>query len=336
MNFRSPSTNRRRFLQQVAGGAAVIAAFPAVRASASWRPSRQMRIIVPSTPGGISDNLARVVAEQLSKAWNTPCVVDNKPGGGGITGTLELLRQSADGHTLLTASPGPQATAYSLFPKLAYKESDFAPVSGMVKMPNALVVHPSVTAKTVPELVEYMRANPNKLNYGGPIGSSLHLSGLWFTQLTGTSATHIPYAGSAQAGHALLAGEIQFMFDNLASYIQHIKSGRIRALGVSTAQPSPRMPELPTVMSTMPEVSDFNVATWVGLFTLAGAPREAVVAINEQVREALGTQAAIDRINAVAGQPDWQPVPDYEAFIKEEVQRWSAIIQRANLQLELS
>ncbi|MGE4243087.1 Bug family tripartite tricarboxylate transporter substrate binding protein [Ramlibacter sp.] len=328
---------RRHFLGQLAGGAVLACgATPSWAQAGGWQPQRSMRIIVPSTPGGISDTLARVVAEHLSTSWGKPCVVENKPGGGGITGSQELLRHPADGHTLLTCSPGPQATAYSLFPKLPYKEGDFAAVSGMVKMPNVLVIHPSVPAYTVSEFVAYARANPNKLNYGGPIGSSLHLSGLWFNQLTRTRATHIPYPGSAQAGAALLSGEIQFMFDNLASYVQHVRSGKIRALGVSTAERSALLPDVVTVNSTMPELAEFEVATWVGLVTAAGAPPEALAAINLKVREALAKPAAIDRINAVAGRADWQPVDKYDAFVKSEVRRWSGIIKRAGLQLEIT
>lgn len=335
MHHQISFAKRRQFLLQAAAGGAALLGAPFAHAS-TWQPTRPMRIIVPSTPGGISDGLARAVAEHLSAAWNVPCTVDNKPGGGGVTGSAELLRQPADGHTLLTSSPGPQATAYSLFPKLPYKETDFAAITGMVKMPNALVVHPSVPATTVPELLAYMRANPNKLNYGGPIGSSLHLSGLWFTQMTNTSATHIPYPGSAQAGNALLSGEIQLMFDNLASYVQHVKSGRVRALGVTTAERSALMAELPTLKTTAPELAEFEVSTWVGLVTSAKTPPEAIAAINEKVREALAKPAALGRISAVAGQPDGQPVAQYDAFVKSEVKRWSSIIRRAGIQLELT
>ena len=329
--------NRRRFIAgALAGGALASTGASRVFAQSAWRPTKAMKIIVPSTAGGISDILARLLAEQLQSAWGQVCIVDDQPGAGGVKGTMELIKAPNDGHTLLTASPGPQATAYSLFPALPYKDDAFTPVSGFMKMPNALLLHPSVPATTVPELVAYMRANPDKLNYGGPIGSTLHLSGLWFNQLVGTKATHVPYPGSAQAALALMTGQIQIMFDNLTSNLPNIRAGKIRAIAVTTRERSALVPDLPAIRTTMPELAEYDVPTWIGIFMAANAPAGAAAAYNQQMKLMLEKPATIERLAKAGGAPDYQGLSEYNTYINAEVKRWTGIIKRAGLQLELS
>ena len=323
--------SRRRFM--LAASAAALTGRTAAGAVEAWRPTTTVRIFVPSTPGGISDSLARLVAEHLQNLWGASVIVINKPGGGGRIGAMEMLRAAPDGHALVTTSPGPQATAYSLFANLPYDENAFTPISGVIQMPNVLALHPSVPAKTVPELVAYMKANPDKLNYGGPIGSTLHLSALWFDQLTGSKATFVSFTGSAQTALALESGQIQMMFDNLFSQMQNIKAGKISGLAVTTRDPSPLMPELPPIRTTMPELADYEVTTWIGLAMSAKAPPRAALAYNEAMRDMLANPTTIERLKSFGGLPNYMTLDEAKKAERDEIAKWRTVIDKEGIKL---
>jgi tripartite-type tricarboxylate transporter receptor subunit TctC len=317
------------------GAAGALAATPAL--ASEWRPSRPIRIVVPAPPGGITDIAARMLAQQLQTAWGQPAVVDNKAGGGGIIGTTDFLRAAPDGHTLLVGNIGPQAIAYTLFRELPYGPEAFAPVSGLIRGPNVLVLHPSVPATTVPEFIALLKARPRGLSYGSSgVGQSPHLSGVWFLHLVGAEAIHVPHRGSAPALADLLGGNIQFMFENLIAASQHVQGGRLRALGVTSAERSPLFPDLPALRETAPELAQFDVSTWVGLFAHAGASAEAVTAYNAEARKLLAQPATVERLARAGSQPHLTSAEEFATFVRQEAAKWRDVIRREGLVLELS
>ena len=326
----------RRAALALAGAMAAAFALPRPLRAAEWRPSRGMRIVVPAPPGGITDIGARLVAARFQSAWGQPVVVDNRAGGGGVTGTVEFLRAAPDGHTLLVGNIGPQSIAYSLFRTLPYAATAFAPVSGIIRGPNVLVVHPSVPARTVPEFVALLRERPGALNYASSgIGQSPHLSGVWFLQLAGSQATHVPFRGSAPALVELLSGNVQFMFENLITASQHVQTGRLRALAVTSAERSALLPELPTLRETAPELAAYEVNTWVGLFGHAGAPPEAVAACNAEARAVLALPETAARLAQAGAFPHLTSVAGFDGFVAAEIAKWQQVIRREGLVLEL-
>ena len=211
--------------------------------------------------------MARLLAAILQQAWGQSCVVDNKSGAGGVIGSTEVVKSAPDGHTALMGNIGPQSIAYSLYRNLPYTPASLIPVSNVITAPNVLVVHPSVPAKTVPEFVAWLKAQNGKASYASSgTGQSPHLSGAWFLQLTGTKAEHIPYRGAAPALQDLTAGVTQFFFDNLTTSIEFVRAGKLRALGLTSAQRNPLTPELVPICETMPELKPFDVSTWFGVF----------------------------------------------------------------------
>lgn len=301
-----------------------------------WRPSQQMRIIVPAAPGGTADISARLLAPYLQQHFGQTCVVENRSGAGGTIGTTEFLRTAPDGHTMLLGNIGPQAIAHSLFRNLPYRPENLLPVCGTVRGPNVLVVHPSVPAKTLPELVAYLKKNPGKLSYGSPgVGQSPHLTAVWFSQATGTEAIHIPFRGAGPAAIELVAGNIQFMWDNLTSGIQQIRPGRVRALAVSSADRNPQLPDVPAARETMPELANFDVNTWFGIFLPAGTPRPTAEAINRAMRDWHQTEEVKRRWAEMGGVALDGTMEQFAGFVNNEIEKWGAVIRKEGLQLEV-
>jgi tripartite-type tricarboxylate transporter receptor subunit TctC len=206
--------SRRRVLS---GAAALSAAAIVPRTSlADWRPTENVRIIVPAAAGGSTDVMGRLLAAHLQSAWGQSAVVENRSGGGGTIGTVEVIRSKGDGHTVLIGNPGPNAIAYSIFRNLTYKADQLQAVSNMIRIPNIVSAHPTTGVNSIGELIAALKANPDKFNYGSSgVGQSPHLTGAWFLQLTGQKMVHIPFRGAGPALQAALAGDIQILFDNL-------------------------------------------------------------------------------------------------------------------------
>jgi len=306
------------------------------RAQSGWRPSQTVRIVIPAAAGGTTDIMGRLLAPHLQQRWGQPAVVDNKSGAGGTLGAAEVMRAKPDGHTVLISNIGPQAIAYSLFKNLPYKPEDFIPVSNMIQGPNVLMVNPSLPVKTVPEFIRYLKERPGKLNYStsGP-GQSPHLAGVWFLQLTGTQATPIHYRGAGPAMTAMLAGDVDFGFDNLTSAVAQIKEGRLRALGVTSAERNFQMPELPALRETLPELAEYDVSTWFGAFYPAGTPKAAVDALNAEIKALLEMPATKQRFAEMGGVSAYGTPEDYAAFVRAEIEKWGTVVRKEGLSMDL-
>jgi tripartite-type tricarboxylate transporter receptor subunit TctC len=322
-----------------AGGALVLGGLARpglVRAQQGWRPSQAVRIVIPAAAGGTTDIMGRILAPFLQERWGQPAVADNRSGAGGTLGAAEVARARPDGHTILISNIGPQAIAYSLFRGLPYRPEQFIPVSNMIHGPNALMVHPSLPVRTVPEFVRHLRENPGRMNYStsGP-GQSPHLSGVWFNQLTGTQATAVHYRGAGPAMLAMMAGDVNFGFDNLTSSVEQIRSGRVRALGVTSADRNPQMPELPALRETMPELAEYDVSTWFGAFYPAGTPEPAVVALNAEIKALLELPATKQRFAEMGGVPAYGTPAEYAAFVRAETEKWGEVVRREGLRMDV-
>jgi tripartite-type tricarboxylate transporter receptor subunit TctC len=313
--------NRRTLL---AGAAAL--AVPGAWAQASEYPARPVRVIVAFTAGGTTDILARAVSQKLSERLKQPFVIDNKPGAGGNIGTEMAARATPDGYTLIVNSVGPIAVNPTLYAKLNINPlTDLVPVVQIADVPNVLVVHPSVPAKTVEEFIAFAKANPALANYGSTgIGTSSHLSGYMLAKRTGMQATHVPYKG-ADALKDLLAGRIQFMFATIPSVIQHIHSGGLRALAVSSAKRSRSMPDVPTVEER--GFPNFEAGSWFGFFAPKGTPDGVIATLNKAVNEALPAlqeQMIREGADPVGGSPD-----QFRQFVMREYEKWRLVVRES-------
>lgn len=320
----------------VIGALAAAQAIPAARAQGRWRPSETASIIIPAAPGGTTDIMGRLLASHLQSAWGQNVVAENKSGAGGTIGTMAVVRARADGHTMLMGNIGPQSIAYSLFRNLPYQPQNLVPVSNMIRGPNVLVLHPSVPANSVPEFVQYLKQNPGKLSYGTPgIGQSPHLSGVWFHQLTGTQGVPVHYRGAAPAMVALLSGDIQYMFDNLTSAIEQVRGGGVKALAVTSADRNPQLSELPSLRETMPELADYDVSTWFGVFYPAGVPAAAVSTLNADIKTLLASNSTQQRFAEMGGVSAYGTPEEFAGFVNAEIEKWRGVIRREGLELEI-
>jgi tripartite-type tricarboxylate transporter receptor subunit TctC len=298
-----------------------------VFAQSTVYPNKPIRMIVPFTPGGTTDILARAIGVELTKAWNQSVVVDNVAGAGGSIGAERAAKAAPDGYTLMMGHIGTLAVNPSLYPKLPYDPvKDFAPVAWVARVPNVLVVHPSVPVKTVKELVAYLKANPGRLNYGsGGNGSAANLATEYFKMQTGTSLVHIPYRGTAPAVNDLLAGQIQVMFTGAPALVGHIKSGAIRALAVSSPKRLDALPDLPTVSEAL-GLKGFEADQWYGVVAPAGTPRDIVMKLNIAINAALASDALKTRLNS-EGAIAMPTTPEaYGQLITSEIARWKPVM----------
>ncbi len=310
-------------------------AIPAAASAQEWRPGQQARIVVPAAPGGTTDIMARLLGQFLQARWGTPVVVENRSGAGGTIGTMEVVRAAADGRHMLMGNIGPQAIGYSLFRNLQYRPDSLAPVANVIRGPNVLVVHPSVPARTVPEFVAWLKQQDGRASYGtSGLGQSPHLSGVWFNQLTGTRSEAVHFRGAGPLLIDLVAGNVQFAYDNLTTAIEHIRGGRLRPLGVTSAERSPQLPDLPALRETMPELAPYDVSTWFGLFVPAGVAPEIVRSINADVQALLGAPDTQARFAQMGGVPAPGSPADFAAFVRAETTKWGEVIRREGLQMD--
>ena len=332
------SLSRRTALATAAAAWPAAALLPSVgRAEAAWKPGSGTRMVVPAAPGGTTDIVARLLAAFLQQSWGQSCVVDNKSGAGGVIGSTEVAKAAADGQTLLMGNIGPQSIAYSLYRNMPYTPKSLIPVSNVITAPNVLVVHPSVPATTVPEFVAWLKAQDGKVSYASSgTGQSPHLSGAWFLQLTGTKAEHIPYRGAAPALQDLTAGVTQFFFDNLTTGIEFVRAGKLRALGITSAQRNPLTPELVPICETLPELKPFDVSTWFGVFLPAGTPRPIVDSLNTQMKVWLDDAKTKERFTTMAGFPAYGTPEQFDAFVNAQIALWKSVIDKEGLKLDVN
>jgi tripartite-type tricarboxylate transporter receptor subunit TctC len=327
--------SRRRVL---AGAAALSAGSILPRSSlADWRPTETIRIIVPAAPGGTTDVMGRLLAAHLQTVWGQSAVVENRSGGGGTIGTVEVIRQKGDGHTILIGNPGPNAIAYSIFRNLNYKPDQLQAVSNMIRTPNIVSAHPSTGIKSIAELIAYLKANPDKLNYASSgVGQSPHLTGAWFLQLTGLKMTHVPFRGAGPALQAALAADIQILFDNLYPSLPQVQDGKLNGLCITTTERSPSAPELPTMRECAPELSRFDVSSWFGVIVPNPTPPEIVNALNLQVKAMLERDDIKKNIAAMGARADYSTPEQYADFIQAETTKFAGIIKQEGLQMDVN
>jgi tripartite-type tricarboxylate transporter receptor subunit TctC len=307
-------------------------ALAAVAAHAQVYPAKTIRIIVPQSAGGSSDLVARPLAAQLTQLLGQTVVVENRPGAGSVIGTDLVAKAAPDGYTLLVV-----AASVTMSPSL-YKlpfdpVRDLAPVSLLTSLPNILVVHPSLPVKSVKELVTFVKARPGQLNFGSSgIATGTHLSMELLMHMTGMKMVHIPYKGGSLNVNALIAGETQVNFSTISTALQHVKTGRLRALAVSTAKRSAAVPEMPTIGEA--GVKDYDYSSWIGLLAPAKTPTAIVSRLNVEANKAIQTPEvkailAVEASEAVGTTPD-----EFDAIMKREVARWMQVVKAAGIKGE--
>ncbi|GAB3765777.1 tripartite tricarboxylate transporter substrate binding protein [Ramlibacter monticola] len=323
-----PHVSRRTF---ALGAAALLAG---TRAQAQNFPERTVKFVVPYPPGGFNDTLARVSADKLTKMWNQPVVVENKPGANTTLGNSLVAKSPPDGYTILI-TPLPFSALPGLYgANLPYDAlKDFTPLVWAGSTQNALVVRNDLPVKDVQELLDYARKNPGKLNYGSTgSGSSNHLSMELLMRMTGVKLAHIPYKGSAPAVTALLGGEIDALFDNVPNVLQHIKAGKMKVIGVSGLQRSPLLPEVPTVNES--GVPGYEVNVWFGMQLPAGTPRPVVDRLNRDIVQLLKEPDTVQRFRAQGVEVVASTPEEFRAWVGKEVVKWTQLIKDANIRIE--
>jgi len=300
-------------------------------AAQSW-PSKPLRYIVPFPPGAFNDTLARTLSAELQKPLGQPVIVENRPGGNTIIGTELAAKSPPDGYTLYGAAL-PFSVIQSLYKTSFDVTRDFAPITLAGVTPNLLVANTNAPVSSVKELIAYAKANPGKLNYASTgNGTSNHLSFELFKAMTGTQVTHVPYKGSAPAVPDLIAGQVQVMFDNTPNVLPHVRSGKLKALAVSSKARTPLAPEVPSVDEA--GVPGYDVGVWFGVLTVAGTPPDVVRRLNQEMVKILTSPEVKERfgnigVEVVAGTPE-----HFSAFLKSEVERWARVIKEANIKAD--
>jgi tripartite-type tricarboxylate transporter receptor subunit TctC len=309
----------------------VMAAFT-FNAEAQTYPSRTVRIVVPATPGGAIDLIARTLAEKMTTSLGQAVVVENKPGASNNLGTDFVAKSPPDGYNLVIVASS-HATNKWLFKQMPFDPiKDFEPVVYTHVVPLLLAVHPSVGAKTVPELVGWIKANPDKAIYAssGP-GSSLHMAAELFMSMTKTKMQHVPYKGSSAAHPDLLAGRTAMIFDTVTAIRGHVKSGAVRGIAVTTAKRSSAMPELPTIAETLP---GYDASTWGGILAPAGTPKDAVARLNSSINAALKMEDVRSRLMGAGIEIQGGTPEAFAEVIRVEVDKWGRIVKEAGIQPE--
>jgi tripartite-type tricarboxylate transporter receptor subunit TctC len=316
--------NRRQFLNLAAGAAAM----PRI-ARAQAYPSRPGRIIVGFPAGGPTDIAARLMSQWLSERLGQQFVVDNRPGAGGNIAVEAVVRAPPDGYTLLTVG-APAAINATLYDKLNFNFiRDIAPVAGIVRVPNVMVVNPSFAAKAIPEFIAYAKSNPGKLNMAsGGNGTSPHVSGELFKMMTGVDMLHVPYRGAASALTDLLSDQVQVMFDSMPASIEIIRSGKLRPLAVTTAMRSDALPDVPTVGEFLP---GYEASGWMGIGVPKNTPPEIVDRLNIEINASLADPKLEARIKDLGGTVLLSTPADFGKLIADETEKWGKVIKFAGI-----
>ena len=297
-------------------------------------PERPLRLIVPFPAGGAADVMARGMAQRLGAELGQQVVIDNRGGAGGSSAAEAVAKSPADGYTLFFATMGTHAINPALYPKLRYDPvKDFAPISLTHITPRVLVAGPSLAAKTVAELVALAKAGPGTLSYGSAgNGSSSHLSGALFESLAGVDLMHVPYKGSAPLLTDLLAGRVDATFDSYTVYEQHIKSGRVKALAVTSKTRLAALPEVPTLAEA--GLAGYEVSNWLGVLAPAGTPRDVIAALHAALGRAMATPALREQLLALGIEPTFGTPEQFGALIRSELPKWAGIVKQSGARIE--
>lgn len=301
-------------------------------AQADW-PTRTVKIVVPFAAGGTTDLSARIIAEQLGQSFKQPFIVDNKAGAGGNLGAAEVAKAAPDGYTFLMGTPGTQAINQFLYPKMPYDTAkDLVPVSFVVRVPNVLMINPQLPAKNLKELVALLKAQPGKLSYGTPgNGSTGHLSTELFKTQAGVFVAHIPYRGSGPMLQDLMAGQVQMAIDNLPSALPLIQAGKLVALGVTSAQPVPQLPGVPTVASVLP---GYEAEAWFVLMAPAGTPQPIIDKLSAEVDRILKKPEVVERFTKIGATPVGGTPKQLGDFIAGETLKWQKVVKDSGAKVD--
>ena len=320
------------------GVAATLTVAGAAWAQGAW-PSKPVKIVVPFAPGGTTDILARAVAPELAKAFGQPFVVENRGGAGGNIGAEQVAKAPADGYTLLMGTVGTHGINKSLYTKLAYDpQKDFAPITLVAGVPNVMVMNTErarqLGINSVPDFIQYARSQTAGFNMASSgNGTSIHLAGELFKSMTGVSMTHIPYTGSAPALLGLVSGQVDVMFDNLPSAMALIKSGKLKAFAVTSAQRSAAMPELPT-LEDAGQLKGFEASSWFGLLAPAGTPPEVLSRLQQETAKALNSPDIKEKLLAQGAIPSGNTPQQFAALIDAEIKKWAAVVKASGARVD--
>jgi tripartite-type tricarboxylate transporter receptor subunit TctC len=297
----------------------------AAQAQPAW-PTKPIRILVGYAPGGSTDVTARIIAQALSERLGQPVIIENRPGAAGNIAAEAAAKADPDGYTLTLSTSSTFATNPSLYKSLPFDvQSDFAPIALTAFIPNLLVVNPSVPASTVTELIAYLKANPDKVNFGSSgNGSSQHISAALFNAMAGVQMAHISYRGGAPAVTDLLGGQVQVIFAPLVEVLQQVRAGKLRALGITTTTRSPLLPDVPTIAETLP---GYEVRLWNGLLAPAKTPPEVIDRINRATIEALRSSEVKAKLAEQGSEPVGNTPEEFRAFIAGELVKWRRLVE---------
>jgi tripartite-type tricarboxylate transporter receptor subunit TctC len=314
-------------------GPAAAQVWPALAQGQDAYPSKPVRLILPFPPGGGTDILGRLVAERLSARLGQPVVTDNRGGAGGNLGAEAAARAAPDGHTLLLAATT-LAISPSLYAKLSYDPlKDLAPISLVATVPNVMITHPSVPARTLQEFISLAKAKPGEMNFGsGGSGTSNHLGGELFNMVAGVKLVHVPYKGVNLAMNDAMAGNIQLVIIGIPAAAPQIKAGKLRALAVVARERSAALPDVPTAAEA--GLPDFEVTTWYGLLAPAGTPRPIIARLNAELRQIMQEPELKERLAAMAVEPRTTTPEEFAAYIRQEAAKWGDVVRKAGLRAD--
>lgn len=334
-----PSLHDRILIGAVAATASIVATLwlsdaRAQTATSAPYPAKPIKLVVPFAAGGTTDILGRAAAAELTKA-GMQTIVENRPGAGGNIGAEMVAKSAPDGYTLLMGTVGTHGINQSLYGRLPYDPvKDFAPVTLLAMVPNVLVVHPALPVGGVSDLIALAKSKPGKLNYASSgNGTSIHLSGELFKSMTGTYMTHIPYRGSAPALTDLIGGQADLMFDNLPSALPHIKSGKLRALGVTSGNPSPALPGVPTIAEAGP-VRGYEATSWFGVLAPAGTPSDIVLKLQQTLSKALASPEMREKLVSQGAEPVGDTPEQFARHIQAETAKWAKVVQASGAKVD--
>lgn len=325
----------QKILRQAGLAAALAATALGAHAQDAAYPTRTVKLMVAAGTASSPDAIARLLANHLGTVWKQSVVIENVPGLGGITGTERGARQPADGYTLVLSTSAGMAVGSSIMEKMPYDPvKDFEPIALLMQLPNLLVVHPSVPVKNLPELIAYAKQNPGKLRYGHPgLGTTPHLSAVLLNQSAGLQMEGIPYKASSQMTTDLLAGHYEVLFHNSSVMLPHVQAGAARAMGITSAERTPTLPDMPTVAEAG-KLPGFEVSAWWGLYAPAGTPAETVAKVSADVAAALASPEIKGWIEKQGGKAGAGGPQALRAFQASETAKWRDIIKAANIKPE--
>ncbi|HSR76171.1 MAG TPA: tripartite tricarboxylate transporter substrate binding protein [Xanthobacteraceae bacterium] len=318
----------------IAGAVVVVAAFMVLSpALAQDYPTRSVRIVVPFPPGGTADAMPRIIGDWLARKWGQAVVIENKAGAGGNVGAEVVANADPDGYTLLSSPPPPLVINQNLYPKLGFDPLAFVPISVMAIVPNALVVNPvKITADTVPQFITLARANPGKITSATQgNGTTSHLTSAMFQMLANVQFLNVPYRGSAPALQGLVAGDVDIMFDNLGVSLALVQGGKLKLIAVGTERRMTSLPEVPTIAETLP---GFVSSAWFAVVAPPKTPQGIAAKINADIDEALRQPDIVKRLADLSAEPLGGTTAAAAAFMRQEVERWRAVIKATGIKLE--